>query len=62
MRLDQQKSFRIERLRKAALRRHAEGKSVDYMLLSLKSDITKLGVCSKTAKEYYNTVVGQISK
>ena len=62
MKSDLKRSDRIERLRKAALRRHAEGKSVEYMLLSLKSDIVKLGVCSKTAKDYYDTVVGQIAK
>jgi hypothetical protein len=62
MKNDQRRSIRLEILRKAALRLHAQGKSVDFMLLSLKSDITRLGVCSKTAKDYYDTVVGKIAK
>jgi len=58
----QTRSTRLETLRKKALKHSREGKTAEYILLSLKSDIVMLGVSKTTAKDYFDTVVGQISK
>lgn len=62
MRADQTRSNRLNELRKMAYRLSEQGKSPEYIVLSLKSKITQWGVSAPTARNYFETVARQIGK